>query len=96
MIPKLFDITPGHNSFEWILYLGPNIPENAFLAQIDEKGNLISFVIIKQNSFRLAKMYPKGGKVFDCSILITSAEYFLIKEFFEILKVDSKFDFEFS
>lgn len=96
LIPILFDVTPGHILFEWILYLGPNIPENAFLAQIDEKNNLISFVIIKRNSFRLTKMYPKGGKVFDCSVAITSADYLLIKEFFEILKVDTKFDFEFS
>lgn len=95
ILPRLFNILPGDDSFEWILYLGPNVPQNAIMGHINENDELVYFANFKSNNSQLTKIFSSDGHVHDRSSRITLDECFIIKAFFECLKINFGFDFEF-
>lgn len=96
ILRKLFGVRADDDVFEWILYLGPSIPQNAVLAHIDGNDNLTYFANINQKRLKLVKIFQCCGDVCDKSIQMTLKEYFIVKEVFEIIKLCSDFDFKLS
>jgi hypothetical protein len=77
------------------MYLGPNIPQNVFIAQINEKNNLTFFSNIKCKHSSLVKIFLRDEKVMDSNVTITNDSMCTLKRFLEIVKLSSELDFEF-
>lgn len=75
------------------MYLGPNIPQNAFIAQINEKYNLARFYKLKYSC--IVKIFLRHNKVIDTQTKIIEKEISIVKRFLEIVKNNSELDFKF-